>query len=61
MSFTFHLIILVFVCEIFTFAVSDVSDDYSNKHVGVSDPHEHVVYEQVERPEIRKRCKKCRD
>ena len=51
--------VCVCVCKMITFAVSDVSDDYSNKHVGVSNPHEHVVDEQVERPEISERYKRC--
>ena len=65
MTFSFNLINLVqnlvHVCKTITFAVSDVSDDNSNKHVGVSNPHEHVVDEQVERPKISERCKGCRD
>ena len=63
MTFSFNLINLVqnlvHVCKMITLAVSDVSHDYSNKHIRVSNPHEHVVDEQVERPEISKRCKRC--
>ena len=42
----------------FTFSISDISDDHGNEDVRISNPHEHVVYEQVKRFQIWKGCKK---